>query len=95
MTITTNHRLRPIIMGYELSPAEAASFDYLAEDELPHAMFFRYRGEVYDMNEFTVIRPNCDDELSTWDAIRTDTVFSATVIRLVDQDYVVVGAAFC
>jgi hypothetical protein len=97
MTIITNNQLRPVIYGYELTQKEASRFDYLAEDELPCATFFRYRGEVYDLNEFVRVVPgeDSDGSLKRWDGVSTDTFFSGTLVRLVGSEALVVGTYYC
>lgn len=107
-TIKTNHVPRLVIDAYELTSKERETFDYLdwsslggsANDEVytpsksaEDATFFRYRGELYDIGEF--IR-STDPDLSHWDGIQTDTFFSATLIKFVDDecDRLIVGRIY-
>lgn len=88
--VITNNHPRNIIDAWELTPTEQAEFDYLdwprimaGEDS---ASFFRYRGELYDLGEFT--RGGCKG----WDGSKADSFFSGIVIRLVDNnERIVVG----
>ena len=97
--IKTNNIPRDVINAWELTPAERSEFEYLnwvaIDDGSDSALFFRYRGELYDLNEFVRIIPRSnqmgpigwmepvedDSPLSAWDGIRTDSFFSAIVIR--------------
>lgn len=111
MKIITNNKPREVIHAHELSPDERDDFDYLdwsAIDEgSDSASFFRYRGELYDIGEFSRIIPpgarrvhpmECQDpNLQGWDGYLTDSYFSGMVIRWardsgrIDADYVIVG----
>lgn len=99
--IVTNGHHRDIIDGYELSDEEIAEFDYLdwtaIREGRDSASFFRYRGELYDLGEFTFT-----GELSffsemrqDWDGYRADSFFSGMVVRYADDfEGIVVGRYF-
>jgi hypothetical protein len=99
-TIITNHRPRPLLSAYDLSPRERKRNDI---DDDSSQYFIRYRGEVYPLDDFTRITLRgeqggpfaCydrDGSLSGWHGMLTDSFFSAIVIRLNDDcDEVVVG----
>jgi hypothetical protein len=59
------------------------------------ASFFRYRGELYDLGEFMSTRGMPEfSPLVKWDGYSSDSYFSGTLVRYVDQDHdmrVVVG----
>lgn len=71
------------------------------------AQFFRYRGELYDLSEFVRIVPlsqqygfehgvSEDSPLLKWQGIRTDSYFSALVVRYAnDDESLVVGLYLC
>lgn len=71
------------------------------------AQFFRYRGQLYDLGEFVRIVPpgqagggfahyDHTGDLVGWDGIATDSYFSGTVVKLVDDgDSVIVGLLTC
>lgn len=93
MDIITNHQPRHTLDAGELEPTERAEFDYLdwtaIEAGEESALFFRYRGQLYDIGEFQ------RTDLPGWDGIATDTFFSGTVIRLVDDgESVIVGRIY-
>lgn len=91
--IVTNHVPRDVVDGWELTAAERAEFDYVdwpavdAGEE--RAEFFRYRGELHDLGEFTTdygitSGSGLPDSLAEWDGYRSDTFFSGMVVKLVD-----------
>ena len=95
MRVITNNVPRDLIDAWELTPAEREEFDYLdwAAIELGEdsASFFRFHGDLYDLGEFSVwqTRP---DMLREWDGYASDSAFSATVVRYVDNcERIVVG----
>ena len=51
-TIKTNNVPRATFNGDDLTDKEKADFDYYAPEELCDALFFRYKGNVYDVDEF-------------------------------------------
>lgn len=101
LTVVTNNVPRDILDAYELSPKERESFDYLdweaIADGRESASFFRFRGQLYDLGEFSrdygITRGSgLPDHLARWDGYMGETAFSAMVIRIVeDGERVVVG----
>jgi hypothetical protein len=99
--IITNNVPRDTIDASELTPAERAEFDYLdwpsIEEGTDSASFVRYKGDLHDLGEFTadygITRgAGLPVHLASWSAYRSDSFFSALVIRYVDDfERVVVG----
>ena len=99
--VITNNRPRPVIEAWELSPEERQEFDYLDWPAIvagnDTASFFRYRGNVYDLGEFSadygITRgAGLPDHLVKWDGYLSDSFFSAIVVRYVDDgESVIVG----
>lgn len=91
MNVITNNVPRDVLDGWELSPSERAQFDYIdwaaIERGEDSASFFRYKGEVYDLGEFqSLSAPGRHDfPRDEWDGIRTDSFFSALLVRFVDD----------
>lgn len=79
--------------GFELSEKERDEFDYLESDQLDHTTFIRYKGEVYDLNEFmridSYVSSNC--QFDGWYGYASDSFFSGVLIRYVGDGQVVVG----
>jgi hypothetical protein len=101
VSIFTNHHRRPVIDGWQLTEAERAQFDYLDWAAIDRgeesASFFRYAGSLYDLGEFTANwglsrNSGLPDHLKGWDGYMSDSAFSATVVKYVeDGEAVVVG----
>lgn len=108
--VITNNVPRNLIDGYELSAKERAEFDYYRWPGIDpghpepwrdgeEATFFRYRGTLYDLGEFTAnLRETGGTartgDLAGWDGYMSDSFFSAIVVRLVDDnERVIVGLA--
>jgi hypothetical protein len=86
MTIITNHHARPLIDAFQLTENERQEFDYIDWPSIDNgsgsATFFRYRGELYDLSQFTVLSAT-----DGWDAGSGDSYFSATLIRLPKDEW--------
>ena len=92
ITVKTNNIPRAIFSGYELTDKEKAEFDYYAPNELGDALFFRYKGEVYDTGEFLL----APDSLKPWQGYSSTSYFSGIVIMYTNGgDSVIVGAYYC
>lgn len=99
--VVTNNVPRPVIDAWQLTTKERAEFDYLdweaIEQGSDSASFFRYRGQLYDLGEFSADYGITKDaglpaHLTTWDGYRSDSFFSGVVIRYSeDFEYVTVG----
>jgi len=96
MKIITNNVPREVIREYELTEKERKEFDYLGEDG---GYFFRYKGEVYDLGEFTTTS-GLDGTFDLWDGYHSDTFFSGILVRYPrtdrgtfdsDNDTIIVG----
>jgi hypothetical protein len=96
VTIITNHHPRDIIDAWELSPAERTQFEYLDWEAIGRgddsASFFRYRGDLFDLGEFSSFWGLNRDgglpaEFAGWDGYISDTYFSGIVVRYVAPEY--------
>lgn len=103
ITVKTNNVPRDIIDGFQLSADERKEFDYLAWDKIDagedSALFFRYRGDLYDLGNFMRGNPVTDDslpaQLRTWDGYMSESAFSAIVVRYAnDNESVIVGYVY-
>ena len=90
MDVSTNNKSRLLLSWYELSEKEKRQFDYLDSD--CSNSFVRYKGDVYDLGEFSKWTFN-----NIWDGYLGDTYFSGIVFRFAkegdrkDYDRVIVG----
>lgn len=103
MKIITNNQPRHLLTLAELPDKVAgAEFDYVTDNHAPR--FFKYRGAWYDTAEFVRIAPRAravgfehpadvGSPLLDWHGIQTASYFSAVVVRLADDDSVIVGRA--
>ena len=89
MEIVSNKQPRLIIDGYQLTTAERREFDYLSDNEINEATFFRFKGQLYDLGE--VMR--YDDEY--WHGTIGMSAFHAILVHICkDNDCVVIGQSF-
>lgn len=111
MKITTNNQARDVAYAWQLTDKERAEFDYHDDIDSPDccATFVRYKGQVYDLGEFSVI-VSCDykgalhpmalrdteNNFVGWDGYQSDSYFSGLVIRYADNfgESVIVGRYF-
>lgn len=98
--IRTNNVPRDVINAWELTPAERAEFDYLdweaIDDGRDSCDFVRYRGQLYDLSEFSRIIPpgserchpmECaEPAFQGWDGYASDSYFSGILIRWARDD---------
>lgn len=93
LTIRTNYRPRLLIDDYQLTPKEREEFDYLdwgaIEAGTASATFFRYKGQLYNLGEFM-----CCSGLEGWDGQMADSYFSGLVVKIVDDERIIVGQYF-
>ncbi len=95
LTVRTNGKPRPLLGGPDLTDKELEKFNYLTEDEQACWRFVRYRGQVYDLHEFSASnRKATGTELKKWDGFKSDSFFSGVVVRYKDDDTVVMGTYF-
>lgn len=96
MEVTTNNIPRPVLHWGDLSAEEQAEFDYTGHD--PHSYsFFRYRGEVYDLGEFTRIPHGIQYAgWLGWHCYQSDSYFSGLLVKIdYSEDMVIVGRYCC
>ena len=91
-TVKTNNVPRATFSGYELTDKEKAEIDYYTPEELGDALFFRYKGGVYDIGEFLY----APESLKPWQGYSSTSYFSGIVIKCdARMENVIVGAYYC
>lgn len=95
--VTTNMVPRDIIEAWELTPKERKEFDTLnwkgIEEGTDSAQFFRYKGELYYLNDFQVVGTTL--KFAGWEGYMSDTFFSGILIKYVDDyERVIVGCYY-
>ena len=88
--IVTNNQARDLLYWWELALQEQAEFDYLDDPEEYGNMFFRYKGECYDLGEFS--RVDKTSNLQGWQYCHNDSFFSGILVKFPeDGDRAIVG----
>jgi hypothetical protein len=82
LQIFGNNHYIPLIQGFELSAKERGNFDYLSDTELDEHCFFKYKKQVYCLDEFMRIQGAGVSELrKIADGIHNDTYFSGILVK--------------
>jgi hypothetical protein len=88
MKIITNNQPRPILYYPDLTEEEKAELDYIKEDK--GQLFFRYKGEIYDLGEFSPTNSyffSNGNPFGKWDGYLSDSFFSGIVVKFtMDED---------
>lgn len=83
--IITNHVPQQLIYGSELTVAERQDFNYI--EDIDSHDFFRYRGRVYDPDEFMY----AGTSFPGWEGYSSDSYFSGILIHYIDDEHILVG----
>lgn len=108
-TVTTNNHARDIVDAWQLTETEQKEFDYLNWEAIKEgdesAEFFRYRGELYDLGQFSRIiqvgsvrcHPmECDSpHFQGWQGYMSDSFFSGMLVKYANDGESVVVAIYC
>lgn len=94
MKIITNNHFKEILSFFDLTEKEQNEIkdNY---DTIQESSFFRYRGQVYDLNEFMRVDSlnGQDHSLYGWDGYHNDSFFSSVLVKYSScNDAVKVGA---
>jgi hypothetical protein len=92
MNITTNNKAREILSFFDLTEKEQDSIkdNY---DSIKESAFFRYRGDLYDLNDFMCNNQNSSLP-SEWDGYCSDSFFSAVLVKYLEcGEELIVGIA--
>lgn len=92
MKIITNKVPRLMKYGYEMPENLRADFDYIDADEFDFHDFVVYKDQWYDLSEFMSIENNAD--FKDWHGYSNNTFFSGVLIKIVDDDHVIMGQYF-
>jgi hypothetical protein len=94
--VKTNLQPRMVIDWYELTDAEKKEMDYI-DDHCKEMSFngFRFKGNVWDLDEFTRVHPDGMLAKAGWDGSSAQSAFHGVVISIAkDMETVVVGQVF-
>lgn len=92
MKIITNNVPRLMKYGYEMPENLRADFEYIDTDEFNLHDFVVYKGQWYDLSE--LIRLENIAEFEGWHGCSSDNYFSGILIKIVDNDRVIIGQYF-
>lgn len=100
LTIITNNVPRWIIDGWELTPKEREEFDYIKWSDIESGndsrQFFRYKGQLYDLNDMMSTSGLDTFRIHGWDGYISDTFFSGILVKYVyDFEQVICGRYYC
>ena len=95
MNIITDHKPRPLLDWYELTEAEQKEFDWIDNPEGTGYPFFRYKKQVYSLQNFTRVDENNPLKTLNYDGIECDSFFSSTLIKFTrDGEGVIVARCY-
>lgn len=95
MKIITNNQPRPLLSWYDLTEKERQDFDWPgSEEEQWSTVFFRYKSQVWCLDEFVRNLPN--GMFSGWDGHSATSAFSGVLIKFIHglDDEIVVGRCY-
>lgn len=98
MKIITNNQYRHILYFCELEQDEQDEFKD-SYDTVEESTFFRYRGRVYDLNDFLRVNnalngKGVNHEMYGWDGYHNESFFSSVLVKYDDSfESVKVGLA--
>lgn len=81
ITVKTDNKWRNLRYGYELPKKQRKEFNYLNDEEFETRNFAKYRGNYYDIGEFTTTS-NMSMFKGIWDGYMSDSYFSGVLIKL-------------
>lgn len=93
--VRSNGVMRQILSWEDLTAKERKEHDWAAPaapDGYSHYEFIRYRGCVTPLENFQRLDAAGEMGAAGWDGAAGDSYFSGLVLRLVDDDAVIVGA---
>jgi len=90
LKIITNNHYRPVLYSYELTKKEYGYYvpDLFEAERMDEMTFFRYKGEVYLLNDFMIIESTMllhYPEMKNWQSYMDDSYFSGIVIKYDEQ----------
>lgn len=93
MKIITNNKPRHLIYGYELTDKQKADFDYL--DDIASESFVQYQGMIIHIGEFMRLSDDCEEYKQGWHGVYGLNAFCGVLVKLLDNDRVIVGKVLC
>lgn len=92
MKIITNSHPRDLFCFWDLPEAAQSDFDYIEGEDRYSPRLFRYGGAWYDTGGFFRLPDHPDWRDLPWNGYQSDSYFSGTLVRYVDDyERVIVG----
>jgi hypothetical protein len=93
LEVITNNIPREILNAWDLTEKERSEFDHLNFDgQDDFAQFFRYKENVYHLQDIPSIDINAPKEFAGWNGLLSETFFSGILVRWAnDFESVIVG----
>ena len=89
MEIVTNNVPRHMIYGCDLPEKVKKDFDWIDPEDFDCADFIQYKGRYYALDEF--MRVEDGSPFAGWGGYCSDSYFSGMLVKIVDDDSVIVG----
>jgi hypothetical protein len=91
--VRSNLIARDTLCGADLTAQERKEYDYLGE-ELDGSVFFRFKGQVYGLCEFSATAHGDNLSKAGWNGYAAQSFFHAVVISVKNVNRVIVGELF-
>ena len=93
--VKTNLIPRELFSGCLLTDAQRAQFDYKKPEEIDDGSFFEYKGQVWDIQEFTRTASEGELDKAGWHGVSCQSAFHGVVVSLCENgEELVVGQVF-
>lgn len=94
MKLRTNNIARSLWNWHDLDDKQKSELDWRDTDELQESFLgFIYKGQIYDLSDFVKL----DDDnypINGWHGAFAQSAFHAIVIKMTDDNFVIVGQVF-
>ena len=94
MKLRTNNIARSLCNWHDLDDKQKSELDWRDTDELQESFLgFIYKGQIYDLSDFVKL----DDDnypINGWHGAFAQSAFHAIVIKMTDDNFVIVGQVF-
>lgn len=94
MKLRTNNIARSLWNWHDLDDKQKSELDWRDNEELQEAFLgFIYKGQIYDLSDFVKLDDN-NYPIKGWHGAFAQSAFHAIVIKMTDDNFVIVGQVF-
>lgn len=93
MQIITNNKPRELIYGYQLTEKEKQDFDWL--NDIDSEQFVQYQGMIIHIGEFVRLSGDSKEYKAGYHSVYGLNAFCGVLVKLLDNDRVIVGKVLC